>query len=527
MNNFFATQIEQLKDVPASSFFFNYIDSIWQGENNQPMHRFCTLMRKMHALSYVSETLALNDELEDEQAMAQARLNTDVKLAAKRLTFFDKMPKSRSWDDEDLSNDNLLGYAVIVYLETSAQTIYTYMLEAVVKPPSICKVNSFIPVTNYYIHNARQFTTSVGDAKNNRQFEITGSFFSQQNTITSVCAHACLRMAINSSPFLRADKLTNKRINDILKIDFSKMQGSEFGLTNKQMVSVIEALGFRVHTANFLENTTIEYDHFLYPSLESQCPTILFIEGWDVINNRPIAHVVAVLGHTLNSDRWEPEARTGYGNYPIQQYISTSSWCDHFIICDDNYGMYVTLPTDMIRNYIVPSKNPMLHSSAVVSVVPTKIQMPGYVAEQSAMLVARKLLKKVKLVQKNVWLDRMNTLNLTCRTLLQRGTEYKKFIQGINQQLNDKQQQCLDALPEYVWISEISLPHIYAGNKHKLGDVVIKADATPQEHYAGESLAFAWFPGFVQLGSNPDAEQWSIDSHVPLIRIPGLNTQEW
>ncbi|MGA2915260.1 MAG: hypothetical protein ABSE89_04475 [Sedimentisphaerales bacterium] len=547
MNNSLATQIEQLEDVPTSSFFFNYIDSIWQGVNTAPMHRFCTLMRKMHAASFVSETLVLNDELESERAMVQARLKTDIKLTAKRLTFFDKMPKSHSWDDSDLSNDNLLGYAIIVYLEADGKNVCTHMLEAVVKPPSIYNDNSFIPVTNYYIHNVRLFTTSVGDANNNRQFEITGSFFSQQNNLTSVCAHACLRMAINSSPFLKEflkdDKLTNFKINELLKIDFSSKdkqvgkipsdpQDSKSGLTNREMTRVIEALGFRVHSANFLENTNIEYDHFLYPSLESRCPTILFVEGWDVIGGRSIAHVVTVLGHTLNSDRWEPEARTGYGNYPIQPYISTSSWCDHFIICDDNYGMYVTLPTEVIRNYIVPSKNPRLHASAVVSIVPTEIQIPGYFVEQFAMSIARKLLEKVKLVQTNVWLERMQTPNLTCRTLLQRGVDYKKFIQGVNKQLSDKQLsdkqlQCLNALPEYVWISEISLPHIYAGNKHKLGDVVIRANATPQECLNGQGLAFAWFPGFVQLGSSPDAEQWPINSHVPLIRSSGPNIQEW
>ena len=33
---------------------------------------------------------------------------------------------------------------------------------------------------------------------------------------------------------------------------------------------------------------------------------------------------------------------------------------------------------------------------------------------------------------------------------------------------SEKQQQCFDGLSDYLWVSEISLPNVYTGNKHKL-----------------------------------------------------------
>ena len=88
-------------------------------------------------------------------------------------------------------------------------------------------------------------------------------------------------------------------------------------------------------------------------------------------------------------------------------------------------------------------------------------------------------------------------------------------------------QVCLNSVPNYVWVSEISLPNLFTGNKHKLGDVIIRANATPEEHRSGESLALAWFPGFVQLGPKPNIKSWPIENHVPLIRNAESSLLEW
>lgn len=180
------------------------------------------------------------------------------------------------------------------------------------------------PITNYYIHNVRKFETVIGTSDRSRTIPIIGSFFSQQNNLTSGCAHAALRMAINSSLLFQNSKITNKQINDILDIDFSSPDKTE--LSAAQIQTVVEAIGGEVISADFQRDTSIEYDNHIYPIVESGYPVILGVEGWDAQNAERFGHALAVLGHTMNSDRWGPEARHGYRYFPVMDYLIASGF---------------------------------------------------------------------------------------------------------------------------------------------------------------------------------------------------------
>lgn len=526
----YANKKEDFKScTPDVCSFYDLIEDVFSDKNgiHNPLHRFCTLMRKMHAHTYLRETLIPNQELRDEEEMARlACKDKGVTLSAERFTFFLSPIEQITWDQtEEYLERRLIGYAVIVTLELPDKSKRSYLLEAIVRPPSVLvpleNDQIFVePVTNYYVHNSKEHSTIIGSEDNSKTLRLKGSFFSQQNELTSSCAHAALRMAMNSSPMIDLPKLTNKQINDILGIDL-KIQKDK-GLTQEQIVKVVQSLGYDAHIVNFTDYSQIEYDHFLYPALESCCPTILGLQSYNT------SHVVTVLGHTINSDRWAPEAQGGYGIYPIQPYIPSVSWCDHLIMGDDNYGIYSTLPTDMLRNLIVPTKNPNLHVSMGISIVPKEVVIPGYFAEQVAINFARSFINNlVELggtwLQRMCYRDKKNgklvcRRDLVCRTLLQKKEHYQRFIRANNLILSENQETCLAELPDYVWVSEISLPNVYTGNKHKLGDVVIRVNATPDEYKMGKSLAFAWVPGFVLLGYEREIEAWGIDSHVPLIR---------
>jgi hypothetical protein len=539
MHNAFASKLELFQpcEYPACSFF-DLIDSIWKEPKgtSSPLHRFCTLMRKMNAKSFLQEKLILNQELSEEKEMVEKYFDGEVELEATRLTFFCSPPDCLKWDAPKKTFEKyILGYAVIVTLKFQKKYHGSHLIEAIVRPPSIVLLEKdkdpFIePVTNYYVHNVKKFLTTIGTGESPKALSIEGSFFCQQNNLTSVCAHAALRMAINSSPLLDVPKLTNKYVNDCLGIQDYNPKG---GLSTEQIEAVVSKLGYKCHSANFSENTQIEYDQFIYPSLESCFPVILGIQGYHPQERKYIAHVVSVLGHTINSDRWSSEAKCGYGNYPIQRYIPSVSWCDHFIISDDNYGMFVTLPSDMIRNFIVPTKNPNLHVSRAISILPNEVVLRGYEAEQMAIVIAQILINNVTFTPKNKWHERLKKnkngkhKDLVLRTLLQKKEQYLDFIHDNANNMTTNQQQCFDNLPNYVWVTEVSLPNIYTGNKHKLGDVVIRANASQKELIEGKSLALAWFPGFIQLGFTPKVEAWGIDTHVPLIRNTKDSFLEW
>ena len=190
--------------------------------------------------------------------------------------------------------------------------------------------------------------------------------------------------------------------------------------------------------------------------------------------------------------------------------------------------MYGTLPTEALRNFIVPTKNPNQHVSMAISIVPSDVTLPGYHAEQLAMYKGKYLVNNVSLNRPRKWHERMRGKDLVCRTLLLTKEIYLNFIRTHNDRITEEQEKYLDALPKYVWVSEISLPDIFTGNKHKLGDVVMRANATREEYERDESLAFAWFPGFVPLGHQLNLkEDWAIETHIPLFRYKGIPLLEW
>ncbi len=542
MRDAFAKEQKLLKSCQAPFSFYQLVEDLWhQGGNPNPLHRLCTLMRKMKVKSFIKEELELNEELLEEQNMATKRYKKTVGLTAIRLTFFRSLPPSSKWDDqEELPDDHLLGYAVIVTLELPDDKYTTFLLESVVRPPSIWVRDakdriSIEPITNYYVHNTRDFETTIGTEGKSRPLTLTGSFFAQQNDITHVCAHAALRMAINSSSTLNTEKLTNQRINEILGIDFSSPEKcvghidgdppeTKTGLNYQELEKVVHQLGGRTISADFVQNTAVEYDQFIYPFVESACPVILGIEGWNFNRSSIISHVVSVLGHTLNSDRWEPEARSGYGGFPAESYTPVTGWVGHYIINDDNFGMYVTLPSDMLRNYLVPSKNPNLHATRAVAIVPSDVQLSGLLAEERAVSFVQSLIQKIKRPFPVIWLERLaqQSSSIVSRTLLQTKESYRQYIDGLVQDghttLTSEIAQRLEDMPEHVWVSEITLPHLYTGNKHKLGDVIIRANATDEEYLAGKSFELAWLPGFIYFGSDNQTFPWDVRTHIPLIR---------
>lgn len=552
MKDVFAKDQQKLESCQPPYSFFELVDDLWHHESNpnpNPLRRLCTLMRKMKVKSLVKEELELNEELLEEQNMVAKRYERDVDLTATRLTFFRSLPSSSRWDDrEELPNNHLLGYAVVVTLTLPDNEHNTYLLEAVVRPPSIWIHNadnqiSIEPITNYYVHNRRNFETTIGTKKHSRTFTLTGSFFTQQNDITHVCAHAALRMAVNSSLILTEEKLTNKKINDILGLDFSSPEkcvghlehdppGTKEGLSIQDLEQVIHYLGGRTITAKFdSTNSFIEYDQFIYPFIESSCPVILGVERKD------FNHAVAVLGHTLNTDRWEPEARIGYGEL-TKHYISATGWVGHYIINDDNFGMYLTLPSDMLKNPPPepPQTNPNLHATMAIAIIPQDVKIAGWVAEHLALRMIQFFLTNISphlsthLSPKSTWINRLahNHKYIVSRTLLQTRESYIKHIESLTEDARDfltpEIRQSLNRLPDHVWVSEITLPHLYTGNKHKLGDVIVRADVSLVEVLEGESIEIIELirlPGLMCFMSDNLGKKTfpcNIASHVPLIR---------
>lgn len=552
------------------SFFFDLVDSEWEGEiTKTPLHRVCSLMRKMDVAFFLREDLLPAGEIAEEvQALALARGENTLKAEAIRFTFFRAIPGIDDWEGlrskRDEAEKALLGYAVLlkVFGATENGGNVSYILEAVVRTPS--KWRDALPaqgVCNYYVHCSRSFPVTVGEKADGGSIalKVWGSFFAQQNGITHVCAHAALRSALHSSPSydFEGNKLTNGRINTILDLKPGVFENDPDGLNHEQMIKVVKAMGWSAHSANFEGRAPTDYQSFVYPLIESGFSVILGLSG------EKSDHVVTIHGHTLNTDRWplERERRR-------VSHISTAEWADHFIAQDDNFGMYITLPTDDIRSAIGSCETelvklseldqdtrrlwadnghivPTLKAVSCLGVVPANVVTLGYRAELLAMKFvsgafggtesSNRWFQKLKSQLPAIGSDAKNSL--VCRTL---SVEARTYAESIRSSLNHpsgeilaKFEACFPSANDRVWVTELTLADLYTGNKRKLGDVVLRANATNEDYQKRQAVAFAWLPGIAWFGQKWRADvekEWPITSHIPLLRgitNPGCQPDEW
>ena len=539
-------------DVTELSFF-DYVQQVCHGPNPMPMHRVCTLMRKMKAKWLVEEQLAANSELAQEFGAIRRRCGVHTRCGAKRLTFFADMADG-DWRDPK-AKEAVLGYVVLVTLDFRfgcfpAIAPRTYMYEAVITFPGEYRrahdgVLHKNRTMNYYYHCWNDFLTVVGTPEDHRKFRVSGGYFAQQNSLTSVCAHAAAQMAVNSMPRhtvgRRGRKLTSERINRILRIDHAapKTQIGHFeldprgqptgGLSVQQVVSVAKKLRLGVIKESFVAQPDISAAAWIYAHLESCCPTILGIQRPQLGEQEQLSHVVTVLGHTRNTDRWAPEAKVGYRELTSRDYIPTSAWVCHFLINDDNFGMYRTLDTGELYHVILPAFNANIHPSMAITFVPKGVTTRGIDAEHVAHGVVRGCLAQINahipsLAQLR-WIKALShhRTRLTCRTFLSRAEDLIDHLtrhpdrdgHALDEQLARRARRCL---PDLIWNTEISLPNLICGNRAKLGDV-----ATPVNHaYTGipkrdaKAIQFLWLPGIAVWGKQQRLYPWPLTSYVPL-----------
>lgn len=458
-------------------------------------------MRKMEAKAYTSEDLAIKPE----DDLFQEKLDFDVfkgkphSISAVRLTFFRNHPSSD--DINQLTNDDILGYAIIVRLKDASSSEaplddFTYIFEAVVRPPGIYLNESFQSIPNQYIHCFRNFETVVGVEGSEKSFTFPGTFFCQQNLKTHVCGHAAVRMALNTIPGF--PKVTNKELNDAFAFDHrNTLVPPQIELD--ALVQFIESKGFSVDSIDFCANPNLDQEEAIYPLIESGFPVLL------AIGNNQQAHIFTIVGHTLNSDR-VPLPKV---NYPGKTgYISASEWTDHYICNDDSTGMYIAVSADRLRTTIVPKFNADLHVAAALGILPRDVRLPGSVADELSrrfFYIMGEYWKdpsdawlSVIGYDHNRWKDLLfeDPSNVVFRTLLCTRTEYSAHVRehlgafyGCELLMN---------LPERFWVTELSLPDLFATNKRKLGDVIIRCDE-PENEDASSHMILAWTPQLTSI----------------------------
>lgn len=473
------------------------------------LRRILSLVCKQKSRSILVEEIRASDSpLLTAENEALALRNREFEgSTVHRLTFFQSPANTPPQPHE------FLGYAVFK-LDKFEGRLFGHVYEAVIKPIRGTKHNTFL-------HTRRNFdlATSVGAGV------VPGVLYAQQNNQTFACAHVALRSALSS--ILPQGEVTYSELNAVAGVDhqdpMSRVgEGTGRGLKRRQIDAILHHYGvpFRrlMHEPNVAElPEKIEYQAELYAALESGRPALLgFALSPDAPGFVPARHLIPVIGHTFNDDAWVPDAERFY--FPRNQgYFRSESWLSTYVVHDDNLGPYYCLP----RHFLDRQLFRLLYS---LQPKPSSLSISEAEALAFSALTAIHTAIPVLGVP---WYDRFavyaRTKSLILRSFQLNRRQYLDHLGTIRDAAGERFPvseiaKLETALPEYFWLSEISVPELFSTARQKVGEIAFPPDRMGD----GPSVApfFTRLPGVIIRGLTPQRIQ--PEGHTPLLTITDL-----
>lgn len=533
--------------VEKGHSFFKFIEAYCFEEKqasliNRPLHRLCSLVRKMGVKTAVIEELPPSYKNVDTECQAlETRYETALEFVIFRITFV-----RETVDDIErlmgLNDAAFLATATLINYKNPDGLWQSYLFSSIVREPKIFDDPKFgtLPLLNNYLHIRKTFHCMVELGGVVKEFSITGSFFCQQNKVTSVCAHAALCMTLNNMSLSTSLMFYPESVNAIIGVNHTSRKLGPNDVSKEDTQKVLEQVGLTIDYRDFDANPEpINYRDFVYQHIESRSPVLLVFSIAD-----RISHVVPVLGHTLNPDVWTPEAVPAYLNAgPPSRledyYSSVRAWVDHFIIHDDNFGMYFCLPADALKQATVGDSisghsAEMLRVWLAVGVIPAGVTTPGWEAEAACALMTINIFQHFH--NEGTILDEWNkrilssvnatpSRQLLIRTFLEERGEYMKSLDVDDFESHvfsgAEKEELMRDLPERFWLCEVTLPQLYTANKSKLIDFYYGCNyPTVEEDY--NVLAERWIQirlPTVLYRRTSGPVPLSVTSHYPLFRF--------
>lgn len=508
---------------PAYSFYFDFIHKLWKTQNSNylPLHRICTLARKQGAASLIIETAFGVDSVDNEVTYLDKSQGSGGAAEAVKVTFFRECDHSH--DISKVPEDAVIGQVIFVNYRRPNESDFgkSYVFEAIFHPPRLPAASGGSDrLLNNFVRAEKQFDFIA----RGRTFGLKAIYYCQQNSITHVCAHACLRMALNTISSGQ-DLVSGESINTSMNI-----QDPDKGLNVKNIVDFIAQSGQGhaiVHDCN--GRAAEHYVSIIASHVQSGHATLLVFTTATQVGSPPEEHVVYVSGYTHNTDEWHPQAIPAYSGPASAPYRQSSLWIDHFVIHDDNFGPYYTLSARALE----VDKN--VKARWVIAIAPENIIMNAVGAELASSTVLKNLLRSLATLASNQWFDYITTRNnsFVLRPILIEKQEYLAHLlaskghdsSAIDQQSLDK----FKSAPEYFWMVEFSMPSLYTGNHTKLGEVIIDAfNVNPASLV--DSVLFMRLPGLVIDFKTPGGASWSdfpMTSHTLLYNKNSGAQPEW
>jgi hypothetical protein len=505
------------------SFYHQFIKEYWAAgpseESAAPIHRLCTLARKMGVKSFMIDDALQYNEITTE--IAHLSENGDVdegSVTAFRATFL--CCEAGGLPNKVESND-VIGQATIITFPI-ADGERSYIYDAIFRLPStgpekVQLLNNHVPISRTFQIDVRGKTHSL-----------PASYFCQQNGVTSICSHCAVRMLVRTCS---DTPVTVPQLNDLWDVSFPLTSvGSQL------IADALKHFGLRPITYNLVEKTPGIGDSkpetiwgLLALLADSASPAMLMLSGQSTAAD----HVVAVLGHTFNSDEWHPLGTTLHVNG--QENTSSSHlWVDHLVIHDDLLGPYYCLS----RAGLFPGSKAPLQPKRVIAVLLDGVEVSPIQAEDFAIIVLPDILKYAECTRlgRGRWWEYLlkSYERRIFRTTLVTRDEYLATLRpaattgALKAHLRTLEQD----LPERFWMCEVSLPNLLLANHAKLGEILIDASGIPDTENVLEGMLAVRLPSLLGWWHEEKDERllalvsWPETDHRPIL-APGRHSNRW
>ena len=340
--------------------------------------------------------------------------------------------------------------------------------------------------------------------KNTQKLKIKGFPFIQQDGQLGCCAHASLATIDHflASEYGREPYFVSKIVEAASQVPEIRREIPTTGLSALQISQVLKHMGYAPLIYQYGEGILSPFppERVIYHYMESEIPIMLGIL------TESGGHALTIIGHSFEPDVWWALAQIAYYRRRPSggPYHCSTTWIQNFIVQDDNFGPYLTVPKEFIW---AKASEALL----IVVPLPKNVNIQGEDAELYAyrMLSDEIILKwmldagkKEKNTKKwsAVFLEHLADEDLVLRTCLLDSKQFKKrypapHLKSFYQKVD---------MPDKVWVTEVSIPELFCQSRLRLGEVII--DSTSSMKFA-HSFICIHLPGII-VNRNVNTEKW-------------------
>ena len=461
--------IEIIRIADPSSYLFDLTKKFGSGA---PLKRIFQTVLAQDCRTILLEKDYKDEGWTSEHKMFYGNLFKQHSDKTTRLHFFTSKITKQDLTSLKKHQEQYLGFCVLRPLESQKVVI------AIIKP---------IEDKNYpkrwFILCRQIFPVEINIGHGDSQtLEVDGFAFIQQDGQLGCCSHVALAMAdrflINEEKPERKYKphqpyLIGDIVESVSSVSEVKRLIPTEGLRPMQISEALKKMGYSPLVYEYGQDRERPFppERVIYHYLESKIPIIVGI---------PTAagkHALTVIGHSFEPDLWWALAEKPYYNSRpsgVDHHCSTT-WLQNFIVHDDNFGPYLTIPKEFIWAASRETLIVMVPLPPNVNITGEEAETIAYVLLVSATRIAA---EETNVTQEdgkyfNIFREHLQNEDLVLRTWLLPSEQFKKqyVSPAVAEYYNNLK------MPNKIWLTEVSIPELFCQARLRLGEVIIDPTA--------------------------------------------------